>query len=226
MLPPLLALRASLSPRALCNNNNNMLGTLYAYFPSSRVWLVLAKLASTQAQKSWMPVKMLSLFLPSQLCTFLALSLPFLSHLSFPSTIVVGPHRSLLSPGPIYSNLTITELILSWQCRDNEYPRRRTRHVPDGEIQGSGCCSSHLSPALRLPGAAWSPGLSQIGHKSQLECCLDNRDGWSCAFCHLSQDRAKQGEVLSMSHGWEFGGFPGYLRCPWYTYVHIQQWTG
>ena len=33
--------------------------------------------------------------------TFLALSLPFLSHLSFPSILVVGPHRSLLSPGPV-----------------------------------------------------------------------------------------------------------------------------
>ena len=73
----------------------------YTYFPSSRVWLDLAKLASPQAQKSWMPVMTLILFLPSQLCAFLALFLPFLSHLSFPSIIVVGPHRSLLSPGPI-----------------------------------------------------------------------------------------------------------------------------
>ena len=58
------------------------------YFPSSRVWLVLAKLASPQAQKSWMPVMTLILFLPSQLCAFLALFLPFLSHLSFSSIIV------------------------------------------------------------------------------------------------------------------------------------------
>ena len=32
---------------------------------------------------------------------FLALSLPLLSHLSFPLIIVVGPHRRLLSPGPL-----------------------------------------------------------------------------------------------------------------------------
>jgi len=65
------------------------------------VWLVIAKLASPQAQKSWMPVMTLILLLPFQLCTFLALFLPFLSHLSFPSIIVVGSHRSLQYPGPI-----------------------------------------------------------------------------------------------------------------------------
>ena len=82
------------------------------YFPSSRVWLVLAKLASPQVQKSWMPVMTLILFLPFQLCTFLALFLPFLSHLFFPSIIVVGPHRSLLSPGPILSNLIFLLLLI------------------------------------------------------------------------------------------------------------------
>ena len=49
-----------------------MLGTLYTYFPLSRVWLVLAKLASPRAQKSWMPVMTLIMFFPSQLCAFLA----------------------------------------------------------------------------------------------------------------------------------------------------------
>ena len=67
------------------------------------VWLVLAKLASPRAQMSWMPVMTLILFLPSQLCTFLAFSHPLLSHLSFPSILFVGPHRSLLSPGSILS---------------------------------------------------------------------------------------------------------------------------
>ena len=46
----------------------------------------------------------LILVLPSQLCTFLASggsSLPLLSHLSFPPILVVGPRRSLLSPGPL-----------------------------------------------------------------------------------------------------------------------------
>jgi len=69
------------------------------------VWLVLAKLASPRAQKSWMPVMTLILILPSQLCAFQALPLPLLSHLSFPSILVVGPHKSLISPGPIYFNL-------------------------------------------------------------------------------------------------------------------------
>ena len=54
-----------------------MLGTFYTYFPSSRVWLVLAKLASPQAQKSWMPVMTLILFLPFQLCTFQPSFFPF-----------------------------------------------------------------------------------------------------------------------------------------------------
>ena len=33
--------------------------------------------------------------------TFLAFSLPLISHLSFPSFLVVGPHKSSLSPGPL-----------------------------------------------------------------------------------------------------------------------------
>jgi len=71
----------------------------YTHFPSPRVWLVLAKLASPRAQKSWMPVMTLILFLPFQLCAFLAFSFPLLSHLSFLSVLVVCPHKSLLFPG-------------------------------------------------------------------------------------------------------------------------------
>jgi len=41
----------------------------------------------------------LILFLPSQLCAFLAFSLPLLSHLSFPSVLVLGPHRQKKSSG-------------------------------------------------------------------------------------------------------------------------------
>ena len=50
----------------------------------------------------------LIMFLPSQLCASLAFSLPCLSHLSFPSIFVVGPHRSLLSPGPLVTNKQTT----------------------------------------------------------------------------------------------------------------------
>ena len=60
----------------------------------------VASFSKSTSSESWMPVMMLILFLPSQLCAFLAFSLPLLSHLSFPSILVVGPHRSLLSPGP------------------------------------------------------------------------------------------------------------------------------
>jgi len=88
-----------------------MLGKFYTHFPLSRVWLTKAKIASPRAQKSWMPVMTLILFLPSQLCAFLALPLPCLSQLSFPLILVVGPHRSLLFPGPIYSILILSYLI-------------------------------------------------------------------------------------------------------------------
>ena len=43
---------------------------------------------------------------------FLAFSLPLPSHHPFPSCLVVGPHRSLLSPGPLVTN---KQTILS-QC--------------------------------------------------------------------------------------------------------------
>ena len=46
----------------------------------------------------------LILFLPSQLCAFQAFSLPLLSHHPFPSIFVVGPPRSLLSPGLLVTN--------------------------------------------------------------------------------------------------------------------------
>jgi len=42
--------------------------------------------------------KLLTAYQPS---TFLAFSLPCLSHHPLPSFLVVGPHRSLLSPGPL-----------------------------------------------------------------------------------------------------------------------------
>ena len=51
-----------------------------------------------------MPVTTLILFLPPRLCAFLAFSLPLLSHISFSSNLVVGPHRTLLSPGPLVTN--------------------------------------------------------------------------------------------------------------------------
>jgi len=78
---------------------------------------------------SWIPVTKLILFLLSQLCAFLAFPLPCLSHLSFPLTTVVGPHRSLLSPGPLWqtnkllsqpSNLaTYIILAILGICRSN-----------------------------------------------------------------------------------------------------------
>jgi len=61
-------------------------------------------IASMRAQKSWMPVLTLFSMLAYQPNAFLAFSLPLPSHHLFPSFLVVGPHRSLLSPGPLVTN--------------------------------------------------------------------------------------------------------------------------
>ena len=47
-----------------------------------------------------MPVLTLFSMLAYQPNAFLAFSLPLLSHLLFPSSFAVGPHRRSLSPGP------------------------------------------------------------------------------------------------------------------------------
>ena len=50
-----------------------------------------------------MPVLTLFSMLAYQPNAFLTFSLPLPSHHPFPSFLVVGPHRSLLSPGPLVS---------------------------------------------------------------------------------------------------------------------------
>jgi len=69
--------------------------------------------ASPQAQKSWSygAGYVLALLALRKACAFLAFPLSCLSHLSFPSILVVGPHRRLLSPGPL---VTISNQHLSF----------------------------------------------------------------------------------------------------------------
>jgi len=62
----------------------------------------------------WMPVLTLFSMLAYQLNAFLAFSLPLPSHHPFPSFLVVGTHRSLLTPGPLVTinNLQSTTLVI------------------------------------------------------------------------------------------------------------------
>ena len=88
---------------------------LWTNFPSSRAWLVSGKLASIRSQKSWMPVSTLFSLIAYQPNAFLAFSLPLPSHHLFPPFLVVGPHRSLLSPGPLVT-INNQQFIFMMQC--------------------------------------------------------------------------------------------------------------
>jgi len=61
-----------------------------------------------------MPVLTLFSMLAFQPNAFLAFSLPLPSHHPFPSFLVVGPHRSLLSPGPLVT-INNQELTLNYE---------------------------------------------------------------------------------------------------------------
>ena len=93
----------------------------------------------------------LILFLPSQLCAFLAFSLPLLSHVSFPSILVVGPHWKLLSPGPLVTINNQSGLQARAWLETATPSNLKCKHVIDEHSKMQVCRNQMSTRAIQLP---------------------------------------------------------------------------